>query len=54
MEGGFMENCVFCEEFMKNKKMLFDNKLAIAYFDGFPVSQRTYFNYYQKACKDFF
>ena len=32
-------NCIFCDNFIKNKKALFENKLAIAYFDEFPVSK---------------
>ena len=39
IEGGYMGNCVFCEDFMKNKKVLFENKLALAYLDGFPVNK---------------
>lgn len=31
--------CVFCEEFIPKKKALFENELACAYFDGFPVSK---------------
>ena len=34
-----MEYCVFCDDFMKNKEILFENEMAIAYFDGFPVSK---------------
>ena len=32
-------NCIFCDNFIENKKALFENKLAIAYFDEFPVSK---------------
>ena len=31
--------CVFCEEFIPKQKKVFENKLAIAYFDQFPVSK---------------
>lgn len=34
-----MKDCVFCQNFMPNKKPLLQNKLAIAYFDEFPVSK---------------
>ena len=34
-----MKECVFCEQFILNRKPLFENKLAIAYFDEFPVSK---------------
>ena len=30
---------IFCDNFIENKKALFENKLAIAYFDEFPVSK---------------
>lgn len=33
-----MKKCVFCEEFIKNKKALFENDLALVYFDGYPVN----------------
>lgn len=39
MKGGYMKDCVFCEDFMKNKKALFENKLALAYLDEFPVNK---------------
>ena len=32
-------NCIYCDNFIENKKALFENKLAIAYFDEFPVSK---------------
>ena len=31
--------CVFCEKFFPSKKVIFENKLAAAYFDDFPVSK---------------
>lgn len=34
-----MKDCVFCQNFIPNKKPLLQNKLAIAYFDEFPVSK---------------
>ena len=34
-----MKECVFCEHFIPNRKPLFENNLAIAYFDEFPVSK---------------
>lgn len=34
-----MKDCIFCQNFIPNKKPLFQNKLAIAYFDEFPVSK---------------
>ena len=34
-----MEYCAFCDDFMKNKERLFENELAVAFFDGFPVSK---------------
>ena len=34
-----MKECVFCKQFIPNRKPLFENKLAIAYFDEFPVSK---------------
>lgn len=33
-----MNKCLFCDQFIPNQKPLFENKLAIAYFDEFPVS----------------
>ena len=32
-------NCIFCNDFILNKDRLFENELAIAYFDEFPVSK---------------
>lgn len=32
-------SCVFCDEFIPKKEKIFENDLAIAYFDGFPVSK---------------
>ena len=32
-------SCVFCDEFMPKKEKIFENDLAIAYYDGFPVSK---------------
>ena len=32
-------NCVFCDEFIPKKKPLFENELAFAYFDEFPVNK---------------
>ena len=32
-------SCVFCEEFIPKKEKIFENDLAIAYYDGFPVSK---------------
>ena len=34
-----MKECVFCEQFIPNRKPLFENNLAIAYLDEFPVSK---------------
>ena len=34
-----MKECVFCEQFILNRKPLFENELANAYFDEFPVSK---------------
>lgn len=34
-----MKDCAFCQNFMPNKEPLLQNKLAIAYFDEFPVSK---------------
>lgn len=34
-----MKDCVFCQNFMPNKEPLLQNKLAVAYFDEFPVSK---------------
>lgn len=34
-----MNNCVFCDEFMKNKERVAESKHCVAFFDGFPVSQ---------------
>lgn len=33
-----MNECVFCNQFIPNKDSLFENELANAYFDEFPVS----------------
>lgn len=32
-------SCVFCDEFIPKKEKIFENDLAIAYYDGFPVSK---------------
>ena len=34
-----MEKCIFCEEFLPNRKPIFENELAVSYFDEFPVSK---------------
>lgn len=34
-----MNKCVFCNQFIPNRKSLFENELAVAYFDEFPVSK---------------
>lgn len=34
-----MKDCIFCQNFIPNRKPLLQNKLAIAYFDEFPVSK---------------
>ncbi len=34
-----MEDCIFCEKFITNKKSLLENDLALAYFDEFPVNE---------------
>ncbi len=34
-----MKDCIFCQNFIPNKKPLLQNKFAIAYFDEFPVSK---------------
>ena len=34
-----MKECVFCKQFIQNREPIFENKLAIAYFDEFPVSK---------------
>lgn len=31
--------CAFCDEFLPKKDALFENELAAAYFDEFPVSK---------------
>lgn len=31
--------CAFCDEFLPKKEALFENELAAAYFDEFPVSK---------------
>lgn len=31
-------NCIFCEK-IKNKNYIFENELAVAFLDGFPVSK---------------
>lgn len=33
-----MEDCIFCNHFIGKKSVLFENELAVAYYDGFPVS----------------
>mgnify|MGYP005783997779 CR=1 FL=1 len=34
-----MNKCLFCDQFIPNKKSLFENELAVAFFDEFPVSK---------------
>lgn len=34
-----MEECIFCEKFITNKKAFLENELALAYFDEFPVNK---------------
>ena len=34
-----MNKCLFCDQFIPNKKLLFENELAVAFFDEFPVSK---------------
>lgn len=34
-----MKKCVFCQEFFNNQSCILENDLAIAYYDGFPVSK---------------
>lgn len=34
-----MEPCIFCTKFIPEKTPLFENDLALAFFDGFPVSE---------------
>ena len=34
-----MKECIFCEQFIPNREPVFENELAIAYFDEFPVSK---------------
>jgi diadenosine tetraphosphate (Ap4A) HIT family hydrolase len=50
-----MEHCVFCNDFlMKNKKMLFENELTVAYFDEFPVSKGHVLIITKRHAKTFF
>ncbi len=32
-------NCCFCDDFIPNKKPIYENELAAAYFDEFPVNK---------------
>lgn len=34
-----MKECVFCDHFIPNRNSIFENELAIAYFDEFSVSK---------------
>ena len=34
-----MNKCLFCGQFIPNKKLLFENELAVAFFDSSPVSK---------------
>ena len=34
-----MNKCLLCDQFIINKKSLFENELAVAFFDEFPVSK---------------
>ena len=49
-----MEHCVFCDDFMKNKEKIFENELAIAFFDGFPVSKGHILIITKRHVKTFF
>ena len=49
-----MEECVFCKQFISNKKALFENNLAIAYFDEFPVSTGHMLIITKRHAKTFF
>lgn len=49
-----MEKCVFCNEFNKSKKKIFENELAIAYFDGYPVSKGHMLIITKRHAKTFF
>lgn len=49
-----MEHCIFCKEFIPNKKPLFENDLAVAYFDEFPVSKGHVLIMTKKHVKTFF
>lgn len=49
-----MKECVFCKQFISNKKALFENNLAIAYFDEFPVSTGHMLIITKRHAKTFF
>lgn len=49
-----MKECVFCEQFIPNRKPLFENNLAIAYFDEFPVSKGHILIITKRHAKTFF
>lgn len=37
--GRLMDNCVFCDEFMKIRERVAESEYCVAFFDGFPVSK---------------
>lgn len=49
-----MINCVFCERFIPKEKPLFENKLALAYFDENPISRGHIFLITRRHAKTFF
>ena len=49
-----MNECVFCNQFIPNKDSLFENELALAYFDEFPVSTGHMLIITKRHAKTFF
>lgn len=47
-------NCVFCDEFIPNREKIFENDLAVAYYDGFPVSEGHILIITKRHAKTFF
>lgn len=49
-----MDNCLFCEWKNDKEKIVFENEMAFARFDGFAVSKGHLLVMTKRHCKDFF
>ncbi len=49
-----MENCVFCDNFMKTKERVAENESCVAFYDGFPVSNGHILIISKRHAKTFF